>query len=100
MYFFSIQRRVPTFNNCDWKYWRACKNGYGDLNGSFWMGLEMIHQVVSKVGMKYQKQNIYIGLSNFSFTNTYVEKLITIVTVDILNHLIYSFIFRKPAFII
>ena len=41
-----FQRRVDASVNFD-RGWDDYKNGFGDLNGNFWLGLEKLHQLTS-----------------------------------------------------
>ncbi|XP_033150723.1 fibroleukin-like [Drosophila busckii] len=49
-----IQRRVDGSVNFN-RTWEEYRNGFGDLRGSFWLGLERLHQMI-----KYQPHELYI----------------------------------------
>ncbi|ALC38373.1 maker423 [Drosophila busckii] len=54
-----IQRRVDGSVNFN-RTWEEYRNGFGDLRGSFWLGLERLHQMI-----KYQPHELYIHTKDF-----------------------------------
>ncbi|XP_058829144.1 ficolin-1-like [Topomyia yanbarensis] len=48
--------------------WADYKNGFGDIGGDFWMGLEQIHQIVSKA-----KYELLIDMVDFDNDNWYAR---------------------------
>ncbi|MCL4171354.1 UNVERIFIED_CONTAM: hypothetical protein GTU68_057923, partial [Idotea baltica] len=46
-----VQRRLDGTQPFD-KTWLEYKNGFGDLNGEFWLGNENLHQLTSAGSMK------------------------------------------------
>ncbi|XP_033150395.1 angiopoietin-related protein 7-like [Drosophila busckii] len=53
-----IQRRNRGIVNFD-RAWHEYKNGFGDLQGEFWLGLERLHQLT-----KFQPHELLIQLEN------------------------------------
>ena len=47
-----IQRRLPTANVNFTRNWRDYENGFGDLDGEFWLGLETIHELTTKADVE------------------------------------------------
>ncbi|XP_012936278.2 ficolin-2-like [Aplysia californica] len=54
--------------------WTEYKNGFGNLNGNFWFGLEKIHQLTNqgryqlRIDMKYKGKNYFAKYDNFSLS--------------------------------
>ncbi len=48
--------------------WRDYKNGFGDLNGNFWLGLEKIHRLT-----KWRQNILRVDLMDFYFTKAYAK---------------------------
>ncbi|ALC39847.1 maker541 [Drosophila busckii] len=62
-----IQRRVDdsvSFN----RTWEEYKNGFGDLRGNFWLGLEKLHLMT-----KFQPHELYIQLEDFKNEKRYAR---------------------------
>ena len=47
-----IQRRQPTANVNFTRNWEDYENGFGDLDGEFWLGLKTIHELTNKVDVE------------------------------------------------
>ena len=48
--------------------WQDYKNGFGDLNGNFWLGLDKIHRLTKS------RQNILrVDLTDFDYTKAYAK---------------------------
>ena len=47
-----IQRRQPTANVNFTRNWEDYENGFGDLDGEFWLGLKTIHELTTKVDVE------------------------------------------------
>ncbi|MCL4168112.1 UNVERIFIED_CONTAM: hypothetical protein GTU68_066399 [Idotea baltica] len=69
-----IQRRLVGTQPFD-KSWIEYKNGFGDLNGEFWLGNEKLHQLTSAGSMKIRfdlwnkgNQHGYAEYSKFSMS--------------------------------
>ncbi|XP_005099182.1 fibroleukin [Aplysia californica] len=68
-----IQRRASA--DVDFfRGWADYKNGFGDLSGNFWFGLEKIHQLTSqgrcelRIDLRFQGKNYYASYDNFSLS--------------------------------
>ncbi|KAI0241019.1 hypothetical protein LSAT2_003128, partial [Lamellibrachia satsuma] len=47
------QRRTVPFDMSFNRIWDEYKNGFGDLNGEFWLGLEKLYRITNQPYMKY-----------------------------------------------
>ena len=47
-----IQRRQPTANVNFTRNWEDYENGFGDLDGEFWLGLKTIHELTTKADVE------------------------------------------------
>ena len=47
-----IQRRLPTANVNFTRNWEDYENGFGDLDGEFWLGLKTIHELTTKTDVE------------------------------------------------
>ncbi|XP_005099183.1 angiopoietin-1 [Aplysia californica] len=68
-----IQRRASA--DVDFfRGWEEYKNGFGDLSGNFWLGLEKIHQLTSqgryeiRIDFRFQGKNYFASYDNFSLS--------------------------------
>ncbi|XP_005113499.1 ficolin-2-like, partial [Aplysia californica] len=68
-----IQRRVSA--DVDFfRDWADYRNGFGDLSGNFWLGLEKIHQLTNqeryelRFDLKFRGKNYYSSYDNFSLS--------------------------------
>ena len=50
------------------RYWDDYKNGFGNLNGEFWLGLDKIYRLTEK-----KRNYLRIDLEDFSFRTAYAE---------------------------
>ena len=48
--------------------WQDYKNGFGDLNGNFWLGLEKIHRLT-----KSSQSILRVDLVDFDYTKAYAK---------------------------
>ncbi|ALC38308.1 CG31832, partial [Drosophila busckii] len=62
-----IQRRVDGSVNFN-RTWEEYRNGFGDLRGEFWLGLEKLHLMT-----KFQPHELYIQLENFKNEHRYAH---------------------------
>ncbi|ALC40375.1 maker618 [Drosophila busckii] len=62
-----IQRRMDGSVNFN-RTWDEYKNGFGDLRGEFWLGLERLHLMT-----KFRPHELYIQLENFKNETRYVR---------------------------
>ncbi|XP_005101289.3 tenascin-R [Aplysia californica] len=68
-----IQRRASADVNF-FRGWTDYKNGFGDLSGNFWLGLEKVHQLTSqeryelRFDLKFQGKNYFASYDNFSLS--------------------------------
>lgn len=60
-----IQRRLDGSVNFE-RSWNTYRDGFGDLKGEFFIGLEKLHRIT-----KAQPQELYIALETFQFTTFY-----------------------------
>ena len=51
--FIVVQRRIAPFDLSFNRTWDEYKNGFGDLNGEFWLGLEKLHLITNQPYVKY-----------------------------------------------
>ncbi|XP_078661817.1 uncharacterized protein LOC144905880 [Branchiostoma floridae x Branchiostoma belcheri] len=70
-----FQRRFDGSVSFD-KSWRDYRDGFGDVRGEFWLGLEAIHQIVSRETHDlrvelgdWQKREAYAQYSQFNLSN-------------------------------
>ena len=47
-----IQRRLPTATVNFTRNWEDYENGFGDLDGEFWLGLKTIHELTTKADVE------------------------------------------------
>ncbi|XP_033149827.1 fibroleukin [Drosophila busckii] len=62
-----IQRRVDGSVNFN-RTWEEYRNGFGDLRGEFWLGLEKLHLMT-----KFQPHELYIQLEDFKNEKRYAR---------------------------
>ncbi|ALC40376.1 CG7668 [Drosophila busckii] len=62
-----IQRRVDDSVNFN-RTWEEYTNGFGDLRGNFWLGLEKLHLMT-----KLRRHELYIQLENFQNETRYAR---------------------------
>ena len=62
-----IQQRLNDSDSFN-KNWTEYRNGFGDPNGNFWLGLQRIRDIVSQRGSTFE---LYIGMQSFHPTDTY-----------------------------
>ncbi|ALC39858.1 maker549, partial [Drosophila busckii] len=62
-----IQRRVDGSVNFN-RTWEEYRNGFGDLRGEFWLGLEKLHLMT-----KFQPHELYIQLEDFKNGHRYAH---------------------------
>lgn len=63
-----IQRRIDgtvDFN----RRWQDYKNGFGNIHGEFWLGLEKLHKLTTS--RRYKLSIEVVDMSNHKFTSTY-----------------------------
>ncbi|ALC39838.1 maker536, partial [Drosophila busckii] len=62
-----IQRRMDGSVNFN-RTWEEYKNGFGDLRGEFWLGLERLYLIT-----KFQPHELYIHLEDFNNGKRYAR---------------------------
>ncbi|XP_034481349.1 fibrinogen-like protein 1 isoform X2 [Drosophila innubila] len=62
-----IQRRTDGSISFD-KNWNAWKDGFGDPNGDFWLGLERLHRITT-----YQQHELYIHMVNHNMKTRFAQ---------------------------
>ncbi|KYO34499.1 angiopoietin-related protein 4 isoform B [Alligator mississippiensis] len=67
-----IQRRVDGSVDFD-QLWEAYKNGFGDLNGDFWLGLEKIYSIVQN-----RRYNLLIELEDWEGEKQLIQFLFSL----------------------
>ena len=51
-----------------YRYWDDYKNGFGNLNGEFWLGLDKIYRLTEK-----KRNCLRVDLEDFTFSTAYAE---------------------------
>ena len=51
-----------------YRYWNDYKNGFGDLNGEFWLGLDKIYRLTEK-----KHNRLRVDLEDFTSSTAYAE---------------------------
>ncbi|XP_074834604.1 angiopoietin-related protein 4 [Carettochelys insculpta] len=67
-----IQRRVDGSVDFD-QLWDAYKNGFGDLSGDFWLGLEKIYHIVQE-----RRYNLLIELQDWEGNSQHIQFLFSL----------------------
>ena len=62
-----FQRRQDGSENF-YRGWKDYKNGFGDLNGNFWLGLDNIHRLT-----KSSKNVLRVDLMDFDYSKAYAK---------------------------
>ena len=72
--FIVVQRRRAPFDLPFNRTWNDYKNGFGDVSGEFWLGLEKLHRITNQPYVKYSirfEMKLKAGKSYYSESNDF-----------------------------